>query len=519
MRVWNNVALADTVRLSALKIIAFDVFLNSDPDSTIFYCEIQLKFANAHGLSKYEGDAHNTLGLAYSAKDESKLAEQHLLDALSIYKKNNFLKGQATAMNNLGNVYERRGNFELALDYEKKSFEIRTKLVDKKGIATTLSNMVSVYRAQGDNKKAIETCINSLKLREEINDIKGIASCHNQLGLIYRDIEDYEMAIKYFKIALELNNKLKDKRGLAYAYNNLAIVYDVLAVTLAQTNKPIEALAQISEAIRLDSLSLELFEAAKNKKGMLLALGNMGVVETGAGEIYLKIQQKEKAMVHFEKASLFYKRAIEMTDAENDYAGLSLSHLNLGSVFIHMKKLERAKPEMILALALAKKSGTVKCIEAASYGLYCVYKSLRNFEEAYSVHEYYTKMRDSLMNGESKKEIIKQDLKFEFEKQKIVAQKDHEKKLAIAQLQARKQKIISFLIGGLLFILLGFGIFVFKRLRVTRKQKQIIELQKVIVEAKQKEILDSIHYAKRIQTALLTSNKYIERQLKKLNIG
>lgn len=34
------------------------------------------------------------------------------------------------------------------------------------------------------------------------------------------------------------------------------------------------------------------------------------------------------------------------------------------------------------------------------------------------------------------------------------------------------------------------------------------------VEEKQKEILDSIHYAKRIQTALLTSEKYIEKRSK-----
>ena len=45
------------------------------------------------------------------------------------------------------------------------------------------------------------------------------------------------------------------------------------------------------------------------------------------------------------------------------------------------------------------------------------------------------------------------------------------------------------------------------------KQKDIAENQKLIVEKKQKEILDSITYAKRIQTALLTSNTYIENNL------
>ncbi|MBX2959534.1 MAG: hypothetical protein KF732_06205 [Flavobacteriales bacterium] len=49
-----------------------------------------------------------------------------------------------------------------------------------------------------------------------------------------------------------------------------------------------------------------------------------------------------------------------------------------------------------------------------------------------------------------------------------------------------------------------------------KRQKTIIEKQKEIVEEKQKEILDSIRYAKRIQDALLTSQSYIERNLKRL---
>ena len=41
--------------------------------------------------------------------------------------------------------------------------------------------------------------------------------------------------------------------------------------------------------------------------------------------------------------------------------------------------------------------------------------------------------------------------------------------------------------------------------------------EKLSLEEKNKEVLDSIRYAKRIQTALLTSEKYIERKLNELN--
>ena len=47
-------------------------------------------------------------------------------------------------------------------------------------------------------------------------------------------------------------------------------------------------------------------------------------------------------------------------------------------------------------------------------------------------------------------------------------------------------------------------------------QKNEIENKNVLLEEKQKEILDSIHYAKRIQTALIPSDKYISKNLTRL---
>jgi len=61
-----------------------------------------------------------------------------------------------------------------------------------------------------------------------------------------------------------------------------------------------------------------------------------------------------------------------------------------------------------------------------------------------------------------------------------------------------------------------FTMFVLRTLSLTRKQKAIIEKQKELVEEKNNEILASIRYAKRIQDALMTSQKYIERNIKRL---
>ena len=118
-------------------------------------------------------------------------------------------------------------------------------------------------------------------------------------------------------------------------------------------------------------------------------------------------------------------------------------------------------------------------------------------------------------------------MQYTYEKQEEVAKAEHKKELekqqAVAEEKNRRQNIVicSVAIGLLLVII--FAGYVFKTLSITRKQKLLIENknketehQKKEIEEKQKEILDSIHYAKRIQTALIPSEKYIDKSLNKL---
>jgi serine phosphatase RsbU (regulator of sigma subunit) len=65
-----------------------------------------------------------------------------------------------------------------------------------------------------------------------------------------------------------------------------------------------------------------------------------------------------------------------------------------------------------------------------------------------------------------------------------------------------------------------FGLFMFNRFKVTQKQNHLIreqkaelQKQKELVEEHQKETLDSIHYAKRIQSALLANADMITQSL------
>jgi hypothetical protein len=87
---------------------------------------------------------------------------------------------------------------------------------------------------------------------------------------------------------------------------------------------------------------------------------------------------------------------------------------------------------------------------------------------------------------------------------------------------AQEQTIVFFAVGMvlvavLIFYILRSNIQRKKANRLLSQQKEMIEQQKEIVEEKQKEIIDSIKYAKRIQTALMPSEKNIKKNISRLN--
>jgi type II secretory pathway component PulM len=136
-------------------------------------------------------------------------------------------------------------------------------------------------------------------------------------------------------------------------------------------------------------------------------------------------------------------------------------------------------------------------------------------------------LKDSIFSEDSRQQLVRQEMNFEFEKKEAVAQAEHKKELesqaAIADEKARKQKMVLGMVAFGLVLVLAFSMIIFRSLRITRRQKLEIELQKnetqrqkELVEVKQKEILDSIHYARRIQHSLLPTETYISRRLEKI---
>ena len=115
--------------------------------------------------------------------------------------------------------------------------------------------------------------------------------------------------------------------------------------------------------------------------------------------------------------------------------------------------------------------------------------------------------RNELKKGENS--INEQQVKIKKQKNKLSNQ--------ILQLNNQETIIIiSFCVIGLIILLMIIAI---RSYILKRRANKLLGRQNEIINQKQKEILDSIYYARRIQQSILPSEKQIDKNLKRINKG
>ncbi|MCE3227969.1 MAG: protein serine/threonine phosphatase [Bacteroidetes bacterium] len=403
------------------------------------------------------GDYEKAMGFATQAKV---LSEQL-----------NFKPGLATVHSYYGLVYYGWGNYPQSLKNYFTSLRIREELNDKKGVAATYHNIGNTYYSLKNRDQAMKNFQSSLKIKRELHDTLDTHFAHtiNNIGNYYHDKGNAELAIVYYNKALELEHKLNDQVGIISSYNNLANIY---------------------------------------------------------------VERKE-----FERAERSYIDALKIEETLGDKEGISALYTSLGNLYYMQLKLDKAKDYVTKGLELAREVGSKEDIKL-SYGVLTdIEKASGNYKKALELYKMYYDYSDSIKSEEIVSKSIQEQLYYEFSKKEALAKAEQDKKDVQHLEQSNQQRLIiySAILG--LVIVLVFSVFLYNRFRLISQQKSIIEKQKEEVEAqrqlanertvlaeqqkkvieeKQKEIIDSIHYAKRIQTALITSEKYIQKNIDKL---
>ena len=420
---------------------------------------------------------------------------------------------KVNTLNLLGREMELTGDFDKGINYSQQALQLATviasreerngkqsliQLAAKKAIAKAHNELGNCNREKGNYPDALKEHFAALKLREEIKDKKGISASLCNIGNIYTEQKDYPKALDYYFKALKMDEDLGDKNGITADLGNIGIVYKAQGAASTEASAKVEL---FSKALDYHFKALKMKEELGNKNGIANTLGNIGNVYT---------EQKD-----YPKALDYHFKALKMDDELGNKNGIAINLGNIGALYLKEKKLADAKTYINKSLSLAKQIGWREGCKGNYQELSSLDSMLGNYEGAYAHYKLYIIYRDSINNEESTKKQTQTEMQYEFDKKETQTKAEQDKRDAVAATESRKQKVILASVISGLALVLAFAGFVFRSLRITRRQKQLIETQKHLVEEKQREILDSIRYARRIQTALLPTESYIDKMLKR----
>lgn len=440
---------------------------------------------------KNKVDLKSSLFLAYYMDGNIKLGRKYYEEALAEATKIEYKRGLAGIYNNYGTYLFNSNLFDSALVYYQKSREFGLKAKDKEFSIKPLNNIASLRYMNGDYKEALEIYTGAMRAEDSLGIKEGTYVSLNNIGAIYIELAIFEEAHKIFLKAEKIYST-KEKKG------SLLYTYDGLSETSLKLNRYDSAIYYGHKAL---DLCLELDDKFE-----------LGYICANLGSVYCRTGNYEKGIELFNIALKHYKNT-------DDYRlGMSI-YTHLAEAYEKTNKLKEADACFEQMMLLEKRFN----IAADKKNFYRIFAELsfrrKEYKNAYLYLNEYIISRDSSYTIEVTQQLTELRTRYETDKkdkENALLQKDKDKAESDLNNQRTVRNYLIILIVLFVFILIG-AFLGFKKIKRINAQLEsnnaVIQQKNHLLEEQKKEIVDSITYAKRIQSAILAPQRIVKQYL------
>ncbi len=138
--------------------------------------------------------------------------------ALVITRKENDEQGTAYNIGNIGHVYQKMKRYDEAKKFMLEGKSILEKIDDRIGLSDLLDNLGNVCISCDENEEGISHLRRALEVAASINHLRGMANANKSIGNYFRKNKNHEEAIRGFLTAL----------GIAEEMGELALITEIL---------------------------------------------------------------------------------------------------------------------------------------------------------------------------------------------------------------------------------------------------------------------------------------------------
>ncbi len=390
----------DTTRLLIWATLAKE-YAKVDLDKGISASDTVIRLAKKLRLPGWEANAYNAKGAASYYKGDYKAALQFFEQARSMAEQIGNKRRIWQSVGNIAGVYVAMCNFMPALDYYQKQVTLAAEINQQDGVSDGYCNIGSIYAEMAQYPQALEYAQKGMHVSEVARDTDNLKTAFNILAKVYTALNDHGKAADYCKRSLLIDEAAGDRRSMVEDFNNLA-------ANLESSN-------EFSEAIRYRKEALTIVQEMGMQAGLLNLLVTLGYD-------FARIAEFRSALEHNTKAE-------KMIGQFSDTISRGLRWINLGYIYANMPsdlflangldtthRFSRSQEYLLRGLKIATDMRKLDFQRDAWNYISLVHEKQGNYSEALEAYQNFVRLRDSIINDEKKKEILRLEIEYEFNK-------------------------------------------------------------------------------------------------------
>lgn len=201
-------------------------YLLSQYNQALIDLEKVLEFFNASGNNAESATTLRNIGNVYHSMNLYDAAISCYERALSIVRAENDLLGIGYNLGNIGHVYQKMRRYEDARRYMLETLEILSSINDTLGLSDLLNNLGNVTIALGKEEEGLRHISESLQKATSIHHLRGMADSNRSLGKYYLAEGEFHKAIEFLSSGLRHAEEMGELAMIVNILRELSEAYE-----------------------------------------------------------------------------------------------------------------------------------------------------------------------------------------------------------------------------------------------------------------------------------------------------
>lgn len=370
---------------------------------------------------------------------------------------------------------------KISLDVALAAFKVALKkckaINNQKFLCQTHLLTGSTYSLMSDLPNASFHLAEAKKLAESLNNRKLLLKITLTIGNMYSHSHQIQKAKEIYEKGLKLC-------GDTPTVDKATILNNIGGLLYKESDLEKEKL-QISASYILSAV--KILEQLNNEEEIINKYCNLGL-------LYCDIQKYDSAIIFLNKAKV-------LIDKHNLPDDLITYYSYMGRVYTDKKDFEAAEKLYLSSIDQSLKLNSPEWVAEGYLSLSDMYDAKGDYKKAVEYFRKFYYLSDSIVNVTNFKAASDIQNKLEREKK--------EAELNKLKAEQAKNKIFNIALIVISLLLVVSGIMMYSRFKIKSESEKQLKAQNEIIGQKNKDITDSINYSRKIQDAILPSQKTI----------